>query len=402
MSTVNSADPAVLQKSALFDRSVGAAMLAGGCTFLNVYATQPLLPVLRQEFHGTEFQVSLTISAATLAVAIIGPLVGWAAEAIGRKRVIVPALFALVVPTALAATSGSLNQLIFWRFLQGICVPGVSVVMMAYLNEEWAGRRLGGAVTAYMSGTILGGFLGRLIAGVTAEHMNWRISFVFLGIITLLGAIGVRQWLPKAKNFSRANLHHATEEALRHLRNPGLLANFVMGFMILFVLIGAFTYVNFYLAAPPFNLSPALLGGIFAVYLVGAIVTPFSGVLLDRSGVVPTLILALALSAAGLVLTLLPALWAVLVGLALFSSGAFISQAAASIQTGALAGRARSSAAGLYVTAYYAGGSLGAMAPAWTWSHYRWPGCVALLIVASVLGLGFGLIADKHHLAPGS
>jgi predicted MFS family arabinose efflux permease len=274
--------------------------------------------------------------------------------------------------------------------------------MMAYLNEEWAGRRLGGAVTAYMSGTILGGFLGRLIAGVTAEHMNWRISFVFLGIITLLGAIGVRQWLPKAKNFSRANLHHATEEALRHLRNPGLLANFVMGFMILFVLIGAFTYVNFYLAAPPFNLSPALLGGIFAVYLVGAIVTPFSGVLLDRSGVVPTLILALALSAAGLVLTLLPALWAVLVGLALFSSGAFISQAAASIQTGALAGRARSSAAGLYVTAYYAGGSLGAMAPAWTWSHYRWPGCVALLIVASVLGLGFGLIADKHHLAPGS
>jgi YNFM family putative membrane transporter len=138
MSTVNSADPATLQKSAFFDRSVGAAMLAGGCTFLNVYATQPLLPVLRQEFHGTEFQVSLTISAATLAVAIIGPFVGWAAEAMGRKRVIVPALFALVVPTALAATSGSLNQLIFWRFLQGICVPGISVVIVAYINEEWA------------------------------------------------------------------------------------------------------------------------------------------------------------------------------------------------------------------------------------------------------------------------
>jgi predicted MFS family arabinose efflux permease len=402
MSTANSVDPATLQKSAFFDRSVGAAMLAGGCTFLNVYATQPLLPVLRQEFHGTEFQVSLTISAATLAVAIIGPFIGWAAEAIGRKRVIVPALFALVVPTALAATSESLNQLIFWRFLQGICVPGISVVMVAYINEEWAGRRLGSAITAYMSGTILGGFLGRLIAGLTAEHMNWRISFVFLGIITLLGAIGVLRWLPKAKNFSRANLHRATEEAFRHLRNPRLLANFVMGFMILFVLIGAFTYVNFYLAASPFNLSPALLGAIFTVYLVGAVATPLSGVLLDRSGVIPTLILALALSVVGLLLTLLPALTAVLVGLALFSSGAFISQSAASIQTGALAGRARSSAAGLYVTAYYAGGSLGAMAPAWTWNHYRWPGCVALLIVASVLGLGFGLMAEKPLLAASS
>src|SRR5258708_26539166 len=29
--TVNSADPATLQKGAFFDRSVGAAMLAGGC-----------------------------------------------------------------------------------------------------------------------------------------------------------------------------------------------------------------------------------------------------------------------------------------------------------------------------------------------------------------------------------
>jgi MFS family permease len=376
---------------------MGAAMLAGGCTFLNVYATQPLLPVFRQEFHGSEFQVSLTITAATLAVAIVGPFVGLAAEAIGRKRVIVPALFALVLPTVLAATSGSLNQLIFWRFLQGVCVPGISVVMMAYLNEEWAGRRLGAAMTAYISGTIVGGFLGRFIAGLVAEHLNWRISFVLLGILTLFGAIGVRQWLPKAKNFSRARLHSATAEAMRHLRNPRLLANFVMGFMVLFVLIGAFTYVNFYLAAPPFNLNPAHLGGIFAVYLVGAVVIPFAGALLDRSGVLPALVLGLALTATGLLLTLVPTLLAVLAGLALFNSGAFISQAAATIQTGALAGRARSSAAGLYVTVYYAGGSLGAIAPAWAWSRYRWPGCVALLITASVLALVFGVIAEGKN-----
>ena len=105
MTTVDSSKAAAIGKSTFFDRSVGATMLAGACTFLNVYATQPLLPVLRQEFHATEFQVSLTISAATMAVAIIGPLIGWAAEAIGRKRVIVPALFALIVPTALATST---------------------------------------------------------------------------------------------------------------------------------------------------------------------------------------------------------------------------------------------------------------------------------------------------------
>ena len=29
-------------------------MLAGMCTFLNVYSTQPLLPLLRETFHASE------------------------------------------------------------------------------------------------------------------------------------------------------------------------------------------------------------------------------------------------------------------------------------------------------------------------------------------------------------
>src|SRR5258708_31841247 len=66
--TVNSADPATLQKSAFFDRSVGAAMLAGGCTFLHPDATPPVLPVVRQEFYRTEVRVNLTVPVATLAV----------------------------------------------------------------------------------------------------------------------------------------------------------------------------------------------------------------------------------------------------------------------------------------------------------------------------------------------
>ncbi len=69
----------------LADRSVIAVMLAGACTFLNVYCTQPLLPFLRELFHASEFQVSLTVGAVTLAVALAAPFVGWLAEGMGRK-----------------------------------------------------------------------------------------------------------------------------------------------------------------------------------------------------------------------------------------------------------------------------------------------------------------------------
>ena len=74
----------------------------------------------------------------------------------------VPSLFLLAVPTALAATATSLHALILWRFAQGLFVPGVIAVMLAYINEEWAGRGVGRAMSSYVTGTVIGGSLGTL------------------------------------------------------------------------------------------------------------------------------------------------------------------------------------------------------------------------------------------------
>ncbi|HXO36776.1 MAG TPA: hypothetical protein VN901_30920 [Candidatus Acidoferrales bacterium] len=101
------------------------------------------------------------------------------------------------------------------------------------------------------------------------------------------------------------------------------------------------------------------------VYLLGVVITPQSGRFLDRFGLGHTTIVCYAMMMAGLLLTLIKSLPTVVIGLAIFSSGVFVAQAAATVQTGAIAGRARSSAAGLYVTFYYLGGSVGATLMDW-------------------------------------
>jgi len=365
-----------------------ACMLAGMCTFLNVYCTQPLLPYLRQLYGASAIEVSLTVSVTILAVALFAPVIGLSAESIGRKKVIVPSLYALTAPTLLAATSQSLNQLIFWRFLQGVFVPGVIVVIMAYINEEFPAHYVGTAMSAYISGTVLGGFLGRYLSGLVAHHFDWREAFVAVGIINLAGAIIVQRSLPRAKHFHpAASLRSSIAEALQHLRNPRLLAIFAMGFLALFCLVGAFTYANFYLADPPFRLNSAQLGSVFFVYLLGFLVTPLSGRCLDRYGVRTTASIALAFAVAGLLLTLIHSLPLIITGLAVFSTGIFIFQAVGTVQTGFVAGKARSSAAGLYVTFYYIGGSLGAIITGWTWTSGGWPACAYLLMNVAVLAL---------------
>lgn len=371
-------------------------MLAGMCTFLGVYCTQPLLPFLQNIFAASALEVSLTVSATIFAVAVVAPFVGMLAERKGRKKVIVPSLFLLSVPMLLAATSHTLRALIFWRFAQGIFVPGVVAVMLAYINEEWAGRGVGRAMAAYVTGTVLGGFLGRFISGVIATHWHWRGTFIVLGMVNLVGAVLVRSWLPLAKNFVRTeHISHALTDAWNHLHNPRLLANFGNGGTFLFALVGAFTYANFYLAAAPFDLNAAQLGSIFFVYLLGVIITPLSGRFLDRYGLRRTAVLYCAMMVFGLALTLIRSLPTIITGLALFSSGVFIAQAAATVQTGTIAGRARSSAAGLYVTFYYLGGSLGATVTGWFWEWKRWLGCVLLLGFMSLVSLSLAVLSSR-------
>jgi MFS transporter, YNFM family, putative membrane transport protein len=242
------------------DKTMAAVMLAGMCTFLNVYPTQPLLPYFRQLFHASELEVSLTVSATIFAVAVTAPFVGVVAERRGRKTVIVPSLLLLTLPTALCATATSLHALIFWRFMQGLFVPGVIAVMLAYITEEWEGRGVGRAMAAYVSGTVMGGFLGRFLAGLITTHWNWRVAFVALAGLNLAGALLVRAWLPMATRFVKAeHMSHALADARRHLRNLRLLANFGTGAAVLFSLVGCFTYANyraFKLLVPKKGLEP--------------------------------------------------------------------------------------------------------------------------------------------------
>ena len=168
-----------------------------------------------------------------------------------------------------------------------------------------------------------------------------------------------------------------------------------MAFAVLFSLVGAFTYANFHLALPPYYLNSADLGSVFFVYLLGVAITPMSGRFLDRYGMRRTGLIAFTFITAGLMLTLSRPLPLIIAGLALFSSGVFIFQAVGTVQTGVVAGRARSSAAGLYVTFYYIGGSLGAIVTGWAWAADAWHGCVWLLLAVGVLALGLGFESSR-------
>src|SRR5579872_771127 len=378
--------------------AAAAVTLCGVCAFLELYCTQPLLPMLARVFHASKTGVSMTVSAATLGVAISAPVFGALAERLPRKRVIVFSLLGISLPTLLAATSTSLAQLIFWRFLQGITVPGVIAVLVTYIGEEWPPDQIALIMSFYVSGTALGGFCGRISAGLLAEWFSWRVSFLVLGAAALAGAGAVALWLPKGRpgalNPKRVGALPSFPYQVQGLfRIRRLVATFAVGFNVLFSLVGVFTWITFYLAAAPFHLSTTALSSLFFVYLVGLVVTPAAGYLITRVGLRTGIGWAIACSIAGVLLTLAHSLPVVIVGLAMLSSGVFIAQTASQshLRVAAPAG-AKVTAAGLYLTCYYLGGTAAGVVPGIFWALGKWPACVAFIVAMQLAALAVALV----------
>jgi MFS family permease len=176
---------------------------------------------------------------------------------------------------------------------------------------------------------------------------------------------------------------------LRNIRNPRLLATFGIGFCMLFTLVSVFSYITFYLAAPPFNLTTTELSWLFAVYLCGLFATLAAGTVLARFGLRRGMLAAVALCLTGVALTLIPSLVMVGIGLATTGSGVFIAQTCANsfIRDAAPAG-SRVSAAGMYICSYYIGGTVGGILPGLIYPFYHWPGCAALT-AAVLVAAGF-------------
>ncbi|MBV8526349.1 MAG: MFS transporter, partial [Acetobacteraceae bacterium] len=363
------------------NRSV-AVTVAGIVTFLNLYSVQSLLPTLADQFGASLAQTGLAITATLLAVAMMAPLAGWISDMLGRKRLIVSATWALTVPTLLSGFAPSLPILIVYRLLQGLLLPFMFIVTVTYIGDEAEGAEALRLVGTYSAGSIFGGFAGRFIAGIAAYAAGWRVSFFVLAALTGLAGLILMAALPLERHFRPVSgLASSLQSFAEHLGNRRLGGTYVIGFTVLFSIVAAFTYGNFVLAARPYELGPAELGSVFVVYLLGMVSSPMAARLANSIGRRPTLGVAACTGASGMLLTLVPSLVAFIAGLALLAAAVFVEQTLSIGFVSIAAERAKSTAVGLYVTCYYAGGSLGGIVPAGIWQRAGWPGCAALIVL---------------------
>jgi len=369
-----------------FDVRALAIATAGFSAFVNLYSPQALLPGLAREFGVGAGEISSLITASTAAIALTAPFTGALADVLGRKRLITAAAFAVVIPTLIIALSTSVPQLVFWRFVQGLLLPPIFTVAVAYVGDEWPPAEVPRVVGLFISGSSVGGFCGRFFTGVIADLAGWRAAFAGVALFTLAGALIVTFALPRERQFVRSGGFLVSgRQMLAHLRNPRLLAIFAVGFGVLFNFVAAFTYVNFHLAGPPYFFSSTLLGALFATYLAGSVAVPWVGRAIVLYGRRRLIVGIIAIWICGALLLLAPPVSVIIAGLTVCAICGMVCQAVSTGYVVTTAKEGRSSAAGLYASSFYIGGSAGAFLVGLIWHATGWTGCVAAIIAVQAI-----------------
>jgi MFS transporter, YNFM family, putative membrane transport protein len=369
-----------------FDTRSLAVATAGFAAFVNLYSPQALLPRLASEFHVGPGEISALMTAGTAAIALSAPFSGALADVTGRKRLITAAMFAVVAPTLIMTFAGSVPQLTFWRFVQGMLLPPIFAVAVAYIGDEWPPSDVARVAGIYISGSSIGGFCGRFIPGLLTDVIGWRVAIRVMALITLIAAIIVAVTLPRERNFVRSGgLISSLIQMVQHFRDRRLVATYAIGFGVLFNFIATFTYVNFHLAAPPYLFSPTLLGALFLTYLVSSPLVPWVGRAIALFGRRPFVLGMIALWIVGALLLLAPPVAVIIVGLTLCAVCGMVCQAVSTGYVTLTAKEGRSSAVGLYASIYYIGGSAGAFLTGLAWASAGWPGCVAVIVAVQAI-----------------
>ncbi|MGF1501446.1 MAG: MFS transporter [Paracoccaceae bacterium] len=355
-------------------------------TLIDLFGSQALLPRLVEAYGVDAATMGFAVNASTIGMAVSGLVVAWFSDRIDRKRGLWISLALLSVPTFCLGLTDDVTVFLLLRVLQGVFMAAAFTLTLTYLSEQCDLTAAAGAMAAYITGNVASNLFGRLMAVSFADWFGLSGSFFAFAALNLAGAVLAYKVIGPRLAREGTPGARPLDAWSRHVGVPGLRAAFAIGFLLLFVFVGVFTYVNFELAGP-LAVEPAFLGLVYVVFLPAIFTTPLAGAVARRHGARRVFWASTAVAGLGLALMVVPNLWAVLAGMTVVGAATFFAQAAATGYVGRTATRDHAAANGLYLTAYYVGGLVGAVALGQVYTALGW------VATAGVIGAALALAA---------
>jgi predicted MFS family arabinose efflux permease len=366
--------------------------IIAGAVITNIYATQPILPLISSGLGLDLTTVDLVAGAALLGfafgLAFLLPL----GDRFDRRKLVLGQIAVAFLFGLAAAFAPGIWALIAASFGLGVvsCVPQQLVPFAAVMSRpEERGRSVGTVV----SGIMVGILLGRTISGVVGVAWGWRAVYGVEAAFMIPVFIAAAMLLPRGvptTNLSYAKLLASLWPLVRDNR-PIRESMIVQA--LLWACFNAF-WVNLaaLLSDGPWHLGSAWAGSFGIIGAAGALAASLGGRATDRMG--SRTVIGASIGIVTLAFLLLAgaqtSIVFLVIGVIVLDIG--VQSGLVSNQTRAFAvdPKAQGRINSLYMTATFLGGALGVTISGWLMSRYGWSGIV-------VFGIALGLIALAIH-----
>jgi MFS transporter, DHA2 family, multidrug resistance protein len=168
------------------------------------------LPYMAGSLGASNDQSTWVLTSYLVSNAIVLPISGWFANALGRKRFFMTCLVIFTISSLLCGIAPSLSAIIFFRVLQGAGGGGLQPMAQAILADIFPPEKRGLAFALYGVTAIIAPTIGPTLGGWITDNYTWRwIFFINLpvGIITLFMVYRLVEDPPWAKRAAGTRLH---------------------------------------------------------------------------------------------------------------------------------------------------------------------------------------------------
>ncbi|EJQ6578387.1 multidrug transporter subunit MdtD [Escherichia coli] len=154
------------------------------------------LPSMAQSLGESPLHMHMVIVSYVLTVAVMLPASGWLADKVGVRNIFFTAIVLFTLGSLFCALSGTLNELLLARALQGVggamMVPvGRLTVMKIVPREQYMA-----AMTFVTLPGQVGPLLGPALGGLLVEYASWHWIFLINIPVGIIGAIATLLLMP--------------------------------------------------------------------------------------------------------------------------------------------------------------------------------------------------------------
>ena len=179
----------------------------------------PILAPIGRELGVQPERVTLFITAYSLALAMIAPLLGTLSDRLGRMKVMLPATLLFGAASVVTGLVESFEWGLASRVLTGLASAGMLPIAFAMAADS-AGTDAMKRIAWVQAGLTLGMIASPAVGALLTQWLSWRAAFILLGVCAW-GVAAALALLPAGQDPAEKSAAHREDKGPRLLAIPG-------------------------------------------------------------------------------------------------------------------------------------------------------------------------------------